>query len=85
MPKEVIQTDGSYGDTDAPEDVFVELHWGREASYVQLATTLMDKSTHVRLRREVDGGWFANLNRQSLNDLIRKLRRARDQAFGADE
>lgn len=30
-------------------------------------------------------GWFADLGRADLNDLIRVLRRARDQAFGRDE
>jgi hypothetical protein len=30
-------------------------------------------------------GWFADLDRKGLNDLIRLLRRARDAAFGRDE
>ena len=30
-------------------------------------------------------GWFCSLDRRGINDLIRKLRRARDQAFGRDE
>lgn len=33
----------------------------------------------------VERGWFINLGRSQINDLIRALRRARDQAFGADE
>lgn len=34
---------------------------------------------------ESDGGLWAHLNRQAINDLIRHLRRARDAAFGADQ
>lgn len=83
MPKETILSDLMFG--EGSEAVGIEVHWGREAEYVQLATTLIDQSTHDRLKREVEGGWFANLNRHKINDLIRKLRRARDQAFGADE
>lgn len=30
-------------------------------------------------------GWYVNLNRHQVNELIRILRRARDQAFGRDE
>lgn len=30
-------------------------------------------------------GWHVNLDRQQVNELIRVLRRARDQAFGRDE
>lgn len=31
------------------------------------------------------GGIYVQLDRRSINELIRKLRRARDQAFGRDE
>lgn len=30
-------------------------------------------------------GWYIDLNRRGINELIRVLRRARDQAFGRDE
>jgi hypothetical protein len=30
-------------------------------------------------------GWFCDLDRRGINELIRHLRRARDQAFGRDE
>jgi hypothetical protein len=30
-------------------------------------------------------GWFIDLDRRGINQLIRNLRRARDQAFGRDE
>lgn len=30
-------------------------------------------------------GWYVGLDRRGINDLIRVLRRARDQAFGRDE
>jgi hypothetical protein len=33
----------------------------------------------------VTDGFYVNLDRRGLNDLIRHLRRARDHAFGRDE
>lgn len=34
---------------------------------------------------KVEGGWYVDLGRREINELIRVLRRARDQAFGRDE
>jgi hypothetical protein len=82
MPKEIVYNSEQF--SDAAIASMVELHWGRE-SFVQLATTLRDVSTHDPITREVEAGWFINLNRSGINKLIRDLRKARDQAFGADE
>ncbi len=91
MPKERIQS------TTAPEfDVTVA--WGRDTN-VQVATAANDADKRLREWTEVaDGaetqpgtsfrlfdGWHVDLTRQQVNDLIRVLRRARDQAFGRDE
>lgn len=83
MPKEIIRDSLPYG--DGPEECLLSVSWGRNIESVQIATTLVDKSTHDHITREVDGGWFLNLDRPAINHLIRVLRRARDQAYGADE
>ena len=82
MPKEVILGEQARYNPDVPRDQpFVEISWGREAGYVQLATREGgDVDESVRARE----GWFASLDRQSINQMIRTLRRARDAAFGAD-
>lgn len=78
MPKEIIEN-ASKDD----REFHVEVRWSRVhgAEDVQVAT--------VREREDyaetgTGTGIFVNLNRASINRLIRVLRRARDQAFGAD-
>lgn len=88
MPKEYITTASSReradrlgGDREA-----VRVGWGREG-WVQIASVLMQQiegSTSPTEAR-VDQGQFVDLDRESVNNLIRVLRRARDQAFGKDE
>ncbi len=91
MPKERIQST-----TVAEFDVTVA--WGRD-THVQIATVANDADTRLREWAEhADGaetqpgssfrmfdGWHVDLTRPQVNDLIRVLRRARDQAFGRDE
>lgn len=80
MPKEFIESLGeppnSVGDKDLAG---VEVAWGRD-TYVQIATVRPDGS-------EPSGkyGWYVDLDRDQINRLIRNLRKARDQAYGADE
>ena len=70
MPKERFA-----GENETPH---VELRWGRDHEQVQI-------STHPHGDDEVESkAWFASLNRHAINSLIRSLRKARDQAFGAD-
>lgn len=71
MPKEIIQS--------LPGIQFVPMvRWGRDGS-VQLATVdlELDESDPAR-------GMFADMDRNGINRLIQVLRRARDQAYGAD-
>lgn len=49
---------------------------------VQIATT--NARSKLRLDDEPFKGWFATLDREGCNRLIRALRKARDAAFGAD-
>lgn len=80
MPKERIHS--CYAE-DHP-DLVAQITWSREPTgHVQLATLNDDA---VELVPTPEGnGWFVTLDRREINDLIRVLRRARDQAFGRDE
>lgn len=71
MPKEVIRS--------TPGTRYVpEVRWSRDTE-VQLATVdrEADESDPAR-------GVFADMDRNAINRLIQVLRRARDQAYGAD-
>ena len=77
MPKEVIRNASQLGTDD---QCHTEIRWNRD-QYVQIATVKKADDYHNDGRVE---GWFVDMNRDSLNELIRVARRARDQAFGAD-
>jgi hypothetical protein len=49
-------------------------------AHTQMLRNEGDDVVHV-----AQDGWFIDLDRYGLNNLIRNLRRARDQAFGRDE
>lgn len=70
------------GQPVALDDSAVKVGWSKEAEHVEIALV------HHR-----DGGeatdsdsncWHSQFDRDGLNRLIRLLRKARDQAFGAD-
>lgn len=46
---------------------------------------LRDPENDVDIVYVAQDGWFLDLDRNAINQLIRNLRRARDQAFGRDE
>ena len=77
MPKEIINC---YRDKMT---VQVELGWGRDHGEVQIATTNFGLGDEVG-PGDPARGWFVTLDRNGINRLIRSLRKARDQAFGAD-
>lgn len=96
MPKEVIR---ARPDTDDGAGPYIRLGWGKESEHVELGTAVPDGQGRLQLPiREQDGspgnwetvdsiedvGWFVQLDRAGINRLIRELRKARDQAFGAD-
>ena len=87
MPKEVFRDrrgDWSYtelaqqkGEVDVEHTVSLalELSWGIESM------------VHIGSVNQVlieERGWFVELDRESINRLIKSLRKARDQAFGED-
>lgn len=80
MPKEVIR---DMHETEPGHCASIELGWGREASYVQLGTVMLD-GAEQRLRDVTRDGMYVQLDRAGINRLIRALRRARDAAFGVD-
>jgi hypothetical protein len=68
MPKEAILTEN--------DEKFVEVGWSPfPAGSVQIGVGLED---------EDNMSWYADLNRDQVNQVIRNLRKARDRAFGAD-
>jgi hypothetical protein len=92
MPKEVIYGESLHleGTPDGEwEHPIAELRWSRDTGDVQLTTrshgaevpSLEEYETGV----PVQYGYSVSLNRRAINDLIRQLRRARDQACGRDE
>lgn len=87
MPKETIAC--------TPTSNTVAVAWGKDMSQVQISTANPDRLVASTVERVGHGGtvtvseapfdgWHADLDRESLNRLIRVLRRARDQAFGRD-
>lgn len=78
MPKEYVK------DSWESMETRVRVSWKRHpAGHVQIATVNDDVPPEPT--GEGDEGWYVNLDRDGLNQLIRHLRRARDQAFGRDE
>lgn len=85
MPKEMINSK-----FDAT--TYAQVGWSKESGHVQLG--VLDPGTRlaiverdaIRLENpeEIEGGWFIQLDRNGINRLIRTLRKARDQAYGAD-
>lgn len=77
MPKEIVNNryDG-LGDSGRFRALVL---WGRDKDDLQLATVKDDPATGA-----VEEGLFVDLDRHGVNQLIRVLRKARDQAFGAD-
>lgn len=88
MPKEHIYaenygrelTDLSTGKPVTPEYPLVVVEWAREKGFVQMVTGRCGEPSTMR---DIEG-WYLCLDREGINRLIRTLRKARDQAFGAD-
>lgn len=78
MPKETISARPTLpleGGGFIPEGE-VELRWGK-AGYFQMTTGKIEPDG-------ISNTYYVQLDREGINDLIRKLRRARDYAFGKD-
>lgn len=88
MPVEKIHSSVMPGDVGEP--LHLRVGWSREASSVQIASINPEspfKWEESETSPSTGGafdGWFVSLERSQINDLIRVLRKARDQAFGQD-
>lgn len=96
MPKEYV-----YGDpqavpetSDSPdaqsETPVIDVGWSREAGHVQIASRLREcelffDPDDLSATIPASYGYYVALDRGGINDLIRTLRKARDQSFGRDE
>lgn len=92
MPKEYITTESArrLQETNGGQEPSVKVSWDR-VGYVQISTVLKGGIEQIHSgeidvpRGSVDEGHYVDLDRESLNQLIRVLRRARDAAYGRDE
>lgn len=82
MPKEYVIDHYNFNEENS-RGLRVQVGWNREASHVSIATVADLAPVSTGLGN--DEGWHVSLDRSGINDLIRYLRRARDQAFGRDE
>lgn len=79
MPKEILHDNTKIEGTDNSTPMAIEVNWFREG-LVEIASINLQQEQYTERR-----GWFTTLNRKMINDLIKVLRKARDQAYGADE
>lgn len=97
MPKETVYGSQDPWGEDYPAVSVVQVTWSREAEYAQIVSKAVHRADHSDIdppgeHKECCGdsisytkGMYVTLDRRGINDLIRNLRRARDQAFGRDE
>ena len=91
MPKETVYGEQlTFDPKDAnPQVPVVDVMWGRDQQFVQIASKVESPDggrwAEESPNSHVSDGMYVDLNRASVNKLIRNLRRARDQAFGRDE
>lgn len=81
MPKEIINDARQGTKHDSFTTHFAKVGWDRELGLVDIATLEggdVDEPTRARK------GYFVQLDRDGVNQLIRTLRRARDAAYGSD-
>ena len=80
MPKEYITTDETRTG-EMPAWSAFRVDWSR-GGYVQVASVGNEVPPESL---SGDNGWFVDLDRERINELIRVLRKARDQVYGRDE
>ena len=94
MPKEVVYGEGPVFGPESPARSVLEVRWSRNG-FVEIGSRIVhaaDLSAYVPTEQErpdLNGaaipGLYMALDRAAINETIRHLRRARDQAFGRDE
>lgn len=87
MPKEIVVShwpvlyDEEGRQVPMDEQGLAQVGWSAEAEHVQVVTLSRDPVSYETKYE----GYYVSLDRRGINELIRHLRRARDQAFGRDE
>lgn len=82
MPKETIRdVTVVHGTSDKPYIPAVNVWWGKD-QMVQIASVNLAAEDATGTEHY---GWHVDMDRTMINKLIKALRRARDQAYGADE
>jgi len=91
MPRESVY------DQNLNSGYYLDVMWSKPGDYVSLASVNPEGKLMEKYESEdgltggwtaadvVTPGWFVYLDRNGINDLIRKLRKARDTTFGRDE
>lgn len=82
MPVEYVRGEWM-GDEEDGVETLVKVGWSPEA--VQVACIGRATRTHDTIAASGDEGWYVTLDRYGINELIRRLRQARDKAYGRDE
>lgn len=95
MPKEGVYGIGPVFGPESSAIPILSVRWGKGTEFVEIGSRIVHRADHsdyvptVDERPDAAGkpihGMFMSLDRPAINDLIRYLRRARDQAFGRDE
>lgn len=80
MPKEMIYSEGHSPDDNS----HLRVGWTKGLE-VQVATVNPDVPSQFEGQPTDSNGWFITLDRRGVNEAIKALRTARDQAFGRDE
>lgn len=83
MPHEIVQ----FADTDRPAPTSITVHWSKPEAggnlQLRFARHAFGTEGEERYEPEIDQ-YSDQLSRDDCNRLIRALRRARDQVYGAD-
>ena len=85
MPKEAVYGEPLTVENATDEQPIVEVRWSRETGDMQIVTRVKEYEVSLDALPSCKYGMYVTIDRRGVNDLIRHLRRARDQAFGRDE
>ena len=86
MPKEAVFGEvRQFTSEQPPQTPVVEVCWQRESGSVQIVSRVQECEVSSEEPIPCWYGYYVDLDRSGINALIRKLRKARDQAFGVDE
>lgn len=95
MPKERIKS--KYHDVNDSMEPLVHVGWTKDRDHVEISVVNGDPNKGLaQFDKDLNqwvtldsidryhNGWFAQMDRNGINRLIRALRKARDEAYGKD-